>query len=128
MPKITFLGAGSTVFAKNLLGDLLSFPELAGSTIVLEDIDEEHLKTTEIVANKVAQAVNANPIIISTTTSRTTALAAAAGYPVGDVRAPITTFESLGDEGRARVAKMVPLMEELDRIVDRIEGRQAAAE
>ena len=56
------------------------------------------------------------------------ALAAAAGYPVGDVRAPITTFESLGDEGRARVAKMVPLMEELDRIVDRIEAGRAAAE
>ncbi len=56
------------------------------------------------------------------------ALAAAAGYPVGDVRPPITTFASLGDEGRARVAQMVPLMAELDAIVDRIEGRKAAAE
>ncbi|MFN3171803.1 MAG: dihydrodipicolinate synthase family protein [Hyphomicrobiales bacterium] len=56
------------------------------------------------------------------------ALAAAAGYPVGDVRAPITTFESLGEEGRGRVARMVPLMEELERIVDTIEGRQVAAE
>jgi 4-hydroxy-tetrahydrodipicolinate synthase len=56
------------------------------------------------------------------------ALAAAAGYPVGDVRAPITTFESLGAEGRERVAKMVPLMQELDAVVDAIEGRKAAAE
>jgi 4-hydroxy-tetrahydrodipicolinate synthase len=56
------------------------------------------------------------------------ALAAAAGYPVGDVRAPITTFESLGAEGRERVAKMVLLMEELDHIVDTIEARRAAAE
>ena len=56
------------------------------------------------------------------------ALAAAAGHPVGDVRAPITTFESLGAEGRERVAKMVPLMQELDRIVDTIEARPAAAE
>ena len=56
------------------------------------------------------------------------ALAAAAGYPVGDVRPPITTFESLGEEGRSRVARMVPLMEELHRVVDRIEGRQMAAE
>ena len=56
------------------------------------------------------------------------ALAAAAGYPVGDVRDPITTFESLGAEGRERVARMVPLMEELDRIVDTIEGRPVAAE
>ena len=56
------------------------------------------------------------------------ALAAAAGHPVGDVRPPITTFESLGTEGRERVAKMVPLMRELDRIVDRVEARPAAAE
>jgi len=56
------------------------------------------------------------------------ALAAAAGYPVGDVRAPITTFESLGQEGRDRVARMVPLMAELDAVVDAIEGRRAAAE
>lgn len=54
------------------------------------------------------------------------ALAAAAGYPVGDVRAPITTFESLGAEGRDRVARMVPLMQELDTLVDTIEGRMAA--
>lgn len=51
------------------------------------------------------------------------ALAAAAGYPVGDVRQPITTFASLGEEGRERVARMVPLMKELDAIVDRIEAR-----
>ncbi len=56
------------------------------------------------------------------------ALAAAAGHPVGDVRAPITTFESLGAEGRERVAKMVPLMAELDQIVDTIEAKAAAAE
>ena len=56
------------------------------------------------------------------------ALAAAAGHPVGDVRPPITTFESLGAEGRERVARMVPLMKELESVVDAIEGRQAAAE
>jgi 4-hydroxy-tetrahydrodipicolinate synthase len=56
------------------------------------------------------------------------ALAAAAGCPVGDVRPPITTFESLGAEGRARVEQMVPLMKELDAVVDAIEGRKDAAE
>ena len=56
------------------------------------------------------------------------ALAAAAGHPVGDVRPPITTFESLGKQGRGRVARMVPLMEELNTLVDDIEGRQPAAE
>lgn len=56
------------------------------------------------------------------------ALAAAAGYPVGDVRPPITTFESLGAEGRDRVERMSLLMAELNRIVDEIEARPAAAE
>ena len=51
MSKITFIGAGSTVFAKNLLGDILAYPELARSTIALHDIDEERLLTTKNVAN-----------------------------------------------------------------------------
>ena len=44
MPKITLIGAGSTVFARNLMGDILSFPELAGCTLALHDIDEERLR------------------------------------------------------------------------------------
>ncbi|MFN2234565.1 MAG: alpha-glucosidase/alpha-galactosidase, partial [Anaerolineales bacterium] len=63
MPKITFLGAGSTIFAKNLLGDLLSFPEFSEATISLHDIDEERLRTTEIVAKRFAKALNAHPTI-----------------------------------------------------------------
>ena len=63
MAKITMIGAGSTVFAKNLLGDILSFPELANSHIALMDIDNERLKTSEIVAHKVARSVGAKPRI-----------------------------------------------------------------
>ena len=70
MPKITFIGAGSTVFAKNLMGDILSFPELAQSTISLHDIDEERLKTSEIVAHKVAKTLGAKPKIEATTDRR----------------------------------------------------------
>ncbi len=66
MTKITFIGAGSTVFAKNLLGDILSFPELANSTISLMDIDPVRLKTTEIVAHKMADFFGAKPKIEAT--------------------------------------------------------------
>ena len=66
MTKITFIGAGSTVFAKNLLGDILSFPELADSTISLMDIDPVRLKTSEIVAHKVAEFFGAKPKIEAT--------------------------------------------------------------
>ena len=70
MPKITFIGAGSTIFAKNLMGDILSFPELAESTISLHDIDDERLRTSEIVAHKVAQALHVAPSIEATTDRR----------------------------------------------------------
>src|SRR5258708_31844417 len=65
--KITFIGAGSTVFAKNLLVDILSFPELADSRICLFDIDPERLQTSEIVARRVAQQLEVSPEIEITT-------------------------------------------------------------
>lgn len=70
MPKITFIGAGSTVFAKNLLGDILSYPNLADSTISLHDIDEERLETSTVVAHKIAEALHVKPTIEATTDRR----------------------------------------------------------
>lgn len=54
------------------------------------------------------------------------ALAAAAGYPVGDVRPPLTAFRALGEEGESRMRRLVPIMRELDAMVDRFEARAAA--
>jgi alpha-galactosidase len=65
--KITFIGAGSTVFAKNLIGDILSFPELADSTICLFDIDQNRLKTSEVVARRIAKTLGASAIVEATT-------------------------------------------------------------
>lgn len=70
MPKISFIGAGSTVFARNLMGDILSFPELAESTITLFDIDEARLKTSEMVCNRVADILGVEPTIEATTDRR----------------------------------------------------------
>jgi alpha-galactosidase len=63
MTKITFLGAGSTVFAKNLLTDILSFPELASVHIALHDIDEARLEVTRIVGDRIANALGAHPTL-----------------------------------------------------------------
>jgi alpha-galactosidase len=63
MTKITFLGAGSTVFAKKLLGKIFGFPELADSEIVLQDIDIVRLQTTDIIARQVARRRNTFPHI-----------------------------------------------------------------
>ncbi|HET9907271.1 MAG TPA: alpha-glucosidase/alpha-galactosidase [Anaerolineales bacterium] len=70
MTKIAFIGAGSTVFAKNLIGDILSFPELADVSISLMDINPERLHTSEIVANKVANFLGAKPQIEATSDRR----------------------------------------------------------
>ncbi|MDT8304965.1 MAG: alpha-glucosidase/alpha-galactosidase [Anaerolineae bacterium] len=66
MPKITFIGAGSTVFTRELLTDLFRFPELREATIALHDIDEERLDTSAIVARHVAAKVEAQPTIDAT--------------------------------------------------------------
>ena len=65
-----FIGAGSTVFARNLLGDILGYEELAGSEIVLHDIDPERLDTSERVAGKLAGALGAPARVIATTDRR----------------------------------------------------------
>jgi alpha-galactosidase len=70
MPKITFLGAGSTVFAKNLMGDILGLPELADSTISLHDINEQRLQESEAVAYKISDILNVKPTIEVTTDRR----------------------------------------------------------
>jgi alpha-galactosidase len=70
MARITFIGAGSTVFARNLMGDILSFPELASSTIVLHDINEERLRTSEIVGHKIIETLGVGGKIEATTNRR----------------------------------------------------------
>lgn len=49
MPKITFMGAGSTVFAKNVLGDSMLSPALENSTIALYDIDPQRLEESYLM-------------------------------------------------------------------------------
>ncbi len=127
MPKITFIGAGSTVFAKNLMGDILSFPELADSHISLMDIDGDRLSTSAVVAHKVAAAVGARPTI-TTHTDRREALEGAdyainmiqvAGYKPGtvtDFEIPKkyglrqTIADTLGIGGIMRALRTIPVM------------------
>jgi alpha-galactosidase len=66
MTKIVFFGAGSIVFTKNLLGDILTFPELQNSTITLYDIDPVRLETAEQMARWTAQTLGASPTIEAT--------------------------------------------------------------
>ncbi len=51
-PKITFIGAGSSVFMKNIVGDILQRPALAGAQIRLMDINPTRLEESAIIAKK----------------------------------------------------------------------------
>ncbi|MBE2222081.1 MAG: alpha-glucosidase/alpha-galactosidase [Anaerolineae bacterium] len=137
MPKITFIGAGSTVFAQNLLGDILSFPELANATISLHDIDETRLRTTEIVAQKIAERLEINPTI-EASLNRRQALDGAdyaitmiqvAGYKPGtvtDFEIPKkyglrqTIADTLGIGGIMRGLRTIPVLLDISRDMEEL--------
>ncbi|WP_129113968.1 alpha-glucosidase/alpha-galactosidase [Halegenticoccus tardaugens] len=70
MPKLVFIGAGSMVFAKNLLGDILSYSELADSEIVLMDIDDHRLEQTKRAAQTMIETGGVEATVQATTDRR----------------------------------------------------------
>lgn len=56
--KITFLGAGSTIFAKNVLGDCMCTPALCESEISIYDIDKDRLEESEMILSAINNNVN----------------------------------------------------------------------
>ena len=66
MPKITFMGAGSTVFAKSILGDSLVTPALQESHIALYDIDAVRLKESKKMLDVLNRNINGNRALITT--------------------------------------------------------------
>ena len=72
-PKITFVGAGSTVFMKNIVGDVLQRPALAEAHIALMDVDRGRLDESELVANKLISTLGVGASV-STHTDRREAL------------------------------------------------------
>ena len=58
MPKIAFMGAGSTIFAKNVLGDSMLTPALRDSHIALYDIDAARLRESKLMLDTLNDNVN----------------------------------------------------------------------
>lgn len=63
MSKITFLGAGSTVFARNVLGDVMQTPALQGYEIALFDINQERLTDSENILNNIKKTSGSTCVI-----------------------------------------------------------------
>ena len=65
MGKITFMGAGSTVFAKNVLGDAMMSEHLRDFEIALYDIDPDRLEESYIMVTLLNKNINENRAKIS---------------------------------------------------------------
>jgi alpha-galactosidase len=137
-PKITLIGAGSTVFAKNLIGDILSYPELENATISLFDIDPRRLETSAAVARRLASSLPHAAPRFEVGTDAEAALDGA-DYAISMVQvggykpATITDFEipkkyglqqtigdTLGIGGIMRALRTIPVLLEYTRIMERV--------
>jgi len=134
--KIAFIGAGSVVFAKTLIGDLLQFPELRDITISLHDIDPRRLEVSEIVTRKLIDKLGTRATV-EATLDRQAAVRGAkyvicaiqvGGYKPGTV----TDFEipkkyglrqtigdTLGIGGIFRALRTIPVMVDIARDIER---------
>jgi len=95
--RIAFIGAGSTIFMRNIVGDALRLPALSGADIALMDIDETRLAESALVAQALADRLRA-PARITTHTDRRAALDGAdfvvTAFQIGGYRpATVTDFE-----------------------------------
>jgi alpha-galactosidase len=133
-PRIVFAGAGSVEFTKNLLGDILTFPELASSEIVLHDIDSDRLETAVAIARWTNDAVGGEARI-SSTLDRRDALEGA-DYVINTVQvgghdATLLDFElplrhglrqtigdTLGIGGIFRALRTIPVLLDIARDMD----------
>ena len=128
MIKIAFMGAGSTVFAKNVLGDCIMTPALEGMEIWLYDIDPVRLEDSKRMLSNILKNSGRTDTSIHATLDRTAALAGA-GYVVNAIQVggyepcTVTDFEipkkyglrqtiadTLGIGGIFRALRTIPVM------------------
>ncbi|MCI8504275.1 MAG: alpha-glucosidase/alpha-galactosidase [Dorea sp.] len=129
MPRITFMGAGSTIFAKSVLGDCILTPEIKDLEISLHDIDPVRLEDSKMMLENLA-ANAGRKIRIDASLDRKKALKGAK-YVVNAIQVggydpcTITDFEipkkyglrqtiadTLGIGGIFRALRTIPVLEE----------------
>ena len=141
MVKITFMGAGSTVFARNVLGDCMCTPALCESEIALYDIDAQRLEDSRIILSAINHNVNEDRAVIKTylgVENRREALRDAdfvvnaiqvGGYDpctITDFEIPKkyglkqTIADTLGIGGIMRALRTIPVLEEFARDMEEV--------
>ena len=68
--RIVFIGAGSVVFTRNLTRDILTFPELGESEIVLMDVDADRLSRAERLVSRMAKTAKSPARVVATADRR----------------------------------------------------------
>lgn len=136
MPKVTIIGAGSMVFAKKIIGDLLSFPEFTDSTISLMDIDAGRLDDVAEVTKRMITNAGLDAEV-EATTDRRTALSDAdyvvnminvgdADPFINEIRIPEeygvnqAIGDTLGPGGVFRALRTIPVVLDIARDVEEI--------
>ena len=84
MATITLIGAGSVEFTRGLISDVVTSPELHGTTIALHDIDAERLSVAETLARRANETTGAG-LAITATLDRREALDGA-DYVVNEIQ------------------------------------------
>ncbi len=141
MLKITFMGAGSTVFVRNVIGDSLCTPSLREAEFALYDIDAQRLKDSEIILEAINRNVNQSRARITTylgVENRKEALRGASfvinaiqvgGYDpctITDFEIPKkyglrqTIADTLGIGGIMRALRTIPVMEDFARDMEEV--------
>ncbi|MCG8511717.1 MAG: alpha-glucosidase/alpha-galactosidase [Rhodospirillales bacterium] len=69
-PKIAFVGAGSAVFMKNIVGDILQRQALSGAHVALMDIDSERLDQSKHIARRMIDALGVGATISTHSSQR----------------------------------------------------------
>jgi len=131
MAKITFMGAGSTIFAKNVLGDCMRSKALQDAHISLYDIDAQRLKESRLLLDRLNEGINKGRAKITSHlgTSRRKAALKGADYVVNAIQVggyepcTVTDFEipkkyglrqtiadTIGIGGIFRALRTVPVM------------------
>ncbi|MEN6355994.1 MAG: alpha-galactosidase [Armatimonadota bacterium] len=135
MAKIAFIGAGSFLFTRGLVRDILTFPALKDSTIALMDIDKERLAFIKTAVDNIVEAGN-YPAKVIATTDRAEALKDADGIVItilqggvdvfrNDVEIPmkygidINVGDTRGPSGIFRALRTIPVMLDICRDIER---------
>ncbi|MGA7672526.1 MAG: alpha-galactosidase [Nitrolancea sp.] len=139
MTKIAFIGAGSFVFTRNLVRDLLTFPMLEDATIALMDIDPKGLEFARRATERYVEATRA-PATVLATTDRREALEGADAVlctilPGGidvwqhDILIPakygisINVGDTRGPAGIFRALRTIPVMLDICRDIEELAPR-----